>query len=51
MSRFTKAKIKRNCKHLNIKTVVTNVTWTCETTVQACIDCSKVLTEPKTDCR
>ncbi len=51
MSRFTKAKIKRNCLHLDKRIMVIQSPATCETIVTICNYCKKQLTEPKTDCR
>lgn len=39
------------CLHPNQITEVVSCVCNCETTVQVCLDCDKVLTEPKTDCR
>jgi len=41
----------RKCEHSNKYTNVIEATLGCETTVQVCLDCNEVLTEPKTDCR
>lgn len=39
------------CQHHNTFTSVKKVTATCETTTTECMDCGKVLSGHKTDCR
>lgn len=43
--------IQEVCLHPNQITEVISCVCNCETTVQVCLDCNEVLTEPKTDCR
>ncbi len=42
--------IKEECKHPDKLTRVVDSVGGCETTVEVCADCNKVLTKPKTEC-
>ena len=48
---LTNFSILEVCLHPNQITEVVSCVCYCETTVQVCLDCNEVLTEPKTDCR